>query len=268
MKRIIYPFLLLIFIYIIATVANFLPNDLVLENRSSSPSLQHWFGTDWIGRDMLLRTLSGLQLSIKIGLFTAIGASLIGLFFAIIASTHPIMDRIVTWCIDFTLSVPHILTLIFVSFLLGGGEKGILIGLILTHWPVITRVIRAEITQLNEMPFIHLSTKLGKSSRWIMRHHYLPHLLPQIMVSFMIVFPHSIMHEAAISFLGFGLSADRDAIGVILAESMQYLTAGYWWLALFPGLTLLVVILMFHYVTNQLRTYLERDKSYEFNTRS
>ncbi|GAA0286647.1 peptide/nickel transport system permease protein [Gracilibacillus halotolerans] len=263
MKRIIYPLLLLILIFLIARLSQLIPIDLVPENRNSAPSLQHLFGTDWIGRDMLLRTLSGLQLSMVIGFITAIGASLIGLIFAVIASTHPIMDRIVTWCIDFTLSIPHILTLLFVSFLLGGGEKGILIGLILTHWPVITRVIRSEIKQLSKMPFIHLSSKLGRSSNWIVRHHYIPHLMPQIMVSFMIVFPHSIMHEAAVSFLGFGLSTDRDAIGVILAESMQYLTSGYWWLAFFPGLTLLGVILLFHYFTHQLRAYIERDRSYE-----
>ena len=75
----------------------------------------------------------------------------------------------------------------------------------------------------------------------------MPHLLPQVLVGMVLMFPHAILHEASITFLGFGLSPEQPAIGVILSESMKYLTMGKWWLALFPGLLLTAVVLMFHY---------------------
>ena len=68
-----------------------------------------------------------------------------------------------------------------------------------------------------------------------MRLHLLPHLLPQFLTGLILLFPHAILHEASVTFLGFGLSSEQPAIGVILSESMRYLTTGKWWLALFPG---------------------------------
>ena len=79
----------------------------------------------------------------------------------------------------------------------------------------------------------------------IIRRHMLPHLLPQFLTGLILQFPHAILHEASVTFLGFGLSPEQPAIGVILSESMRYLTTGKWWLALFPGLSLVLVVLLF-----------------------
>ena len=75
--------------------------------------------------------------------------------------------------------------------------------------------------------------------------HVIPHVLPQYLVGLVLLFPHAVLHEASITFLGFGLSPEQPAIGVILSEAMGYLTSGAWWLAVFPGLALLAVVLMF-----------------------
>ena len=79
----------------------------------------------------------------------------------------------------------------------------------------------------------------------IIRRHMLPHLLPQFLTGLILQFPHAILHEASVTFLGFGLSPEQPAIGVILSESMRYLTTGKWWLALFPGLAMVLVVLLF-----------------------
>ena len=81
----------------------------------------------------------------------------------------------------------------------------------------------------------------------------MPHLLPQVLVGMVLMFPHAILHEASITFLGFGLSPEQPAIGVILSESMKYLTMGKWWLALFPGLLLVLVVIMFHVIGDTLK---------------
>src|SRR5690625_7898720 len=86
---------------------------------------------------------------------------------------------------------------------------------------------------IKKAEYVQISRKLGKSRFWIARHHLLPHLIPQLVVGFILLFPHAILHEAAITFLGFGLSAEQPAIGVILSESMKYLLIRLLWLALF-----------------------------------
>ena len=83
--------------------------------------------------------------------------------------------------------------------------------------------------------------------------HMIPHLMPQFFTGLVLLFPHAILHEASVTFLGFGLSSEQPAIGVILSESMQYLTTGRWWLAVFPGLSLVLVVILFAMLGEQIR---------------
>ena len=213
-----------------------------LEMKSQAPSINHLFGTDWLGRDMLMRTLKGLTLSFGVGILAALSSTTIALILSIFSSWNKLADRVVAWLIDLFLSVPHLVTLLLISFAVGGGFKGIVIGIAVTHWPSLTRLLRAEIIQMKQVEYVGISRQLGKSRLWIARHHLMPHLMPQLLVGFVLLFPHAILHEAAITFLGFGLSTETPAIGIILSESMRYLSTGLWWLAIFPGLALLVMV--------------------------
>ena len=228
-----------------------------LIERNVSPSWSHLFGTDWLGRDMFARTMMGLSLSIGVGLAGAIGSVIIALVLGMIASTGKMADRIISWLIDLFLSVPHLVTLILISFTLGGGFKGLVVGLVLTHWPSLARVIRAEVMQVRSAEFVQVSRQMGKSSRWVLMHHIFPHISPQVIIGFMLLFPHVILHETAVTFLGLGLSPHEPAIGIILSESMKYLSSGMWWLAVFPGLALLLVVRIFDHIGEFLRTILD-----------
>ena len=216
-----------------------------LEHIFLIPSVQHLFGTDWVGRDMLLRTLKGMSISMQVGLISTALSVILALVLGILA---PIFggaaDYIVSWLIDFVLSVPHTILIILISIACGGGLRGIITGIVCTHWTSLTRVIRAEVLQLKNAEYIQISEKLGKSRWYIAVHHIFPAVIPQLAVGAVLLFPHAILHEASITFLGFGLPAHEPAIGVILAESMKYLTAGKWWLALFPGISLILLTLM------------------------
>jgi peptide/nickel transport system permease protein len=229
-----------------------------LEQRNLSPSLEHPFGTDWLGRDMLIRTLKGLSVSIGVGLIAATASVMIAVGLGIIAATMGrIADGIISWLVDLFLSVPHLVILILLAFVLGGGMKGVVIGLALTHWPSLTRVIRAEVMQLKTAEFVQTSTRLGKSRWFIAVKHILPHLVPQFLVGLFLLFPHAILHEAAVTFLGMGLSPHQPAIGIILSESMRYLSTGMWWLAFFPGLCLLLIVRAFDLVGDRLRSLVD-----------
>lgn len=227
--------------------------DVDLDYRNHPPSWEHLFGTDWLGRDMLIRTCKGLALSFAVGILAASASTLIALLLSLFASWNRYTDYIVSWLIDLFLSVPHLVTLILISFVTGGGFKGVVIGLSLTHWPSLARVLRAELLQIRTAEYVKVSRRLGKSDWWIARRHFLPHLLPQLLIGFVLLFPHAILHEAAITFLGFGLPAEQPAIGIILSESMNYLSMGMWWLAFFPGLSLLLMVVTFDILGQNIR---------------
>lgn len=229
-----------------------------LTERNVAPSLHHLFGTDWLGRDMFNRTIMGLSLSMGVGLIGAVGSTTIALVLGMAAATMGKMaDRLISWLIDLFLSVPHLVTLILIAFTLGGGFKGIVIGLAVTHWPSLARVIRAEVMQIRSAEYVQISRQMGKSRWWIAGHHIFPHLIPQLLIGFMLMFPHVILHEAAVTFLGLGLSPHEPAIGIILSESMKYLSSGMWWLAFFPGLCLLIVVRLFETVGQNIRLLID-----------
>lgn len=225
------------------------------EERNLKPSLQYLFGTDWLGRDMFYRTLKGLIVSLQVGVIAALSSTLIALTLSLLSSWNDSLDRFIRWLIDLFLSIPHLVALLLIAFALGGGIKGVIIGIALTHWPTLTRLLRGEVKQLQQAEYVQISRQLGRSQLWIVFHHFIPFLLPQVIVGFILLFPHAILHEAAITFLGFGIPAELPAIGVILSESMQYLTTGMWWLAFFPGISLVFVVGLFDRLGSSIQKY-------------
>lgn len=229
-----------------------------LDSKNLSPSLSHPFGTDWLGRDMFTRTVKGLSLSIYIGIIASFISVIVALILGLASATMgKAVDAVISWLVDLFMGMPHLVAILLIAFTLGGGAKGVIIGVACTHWTSLTRVIRAEVLQLKQAEYIQVSKHMGKNPVWTAVHHMLPHLVPQIFVGFLLLFPHAILHEASITFLGFGLSPHKPAIGVILSESMKYLSTGMWWLAFFPGLSLLVIVRAFDIIGENLRLLID-----------
>ena len=232
--------------------------------KNLAPCKEFIFGTDWLGRDMLVRTLKGLSNSIFIGILAAGVSACLALLLGIAAALFgKTADCVISFLIDLIMGIPHILLLILISVFLGRGMYGVVAGVALTHWPSLARLIRAEVLQLKESPYILIAGKLGKNRWYIIKKHLLPHLLPQFVVGLVLLFPHAILHESSITFLGFGLSSDQPAIGNILSESMRYLITGEWWLALFPGIFLVVTVLLFFKGGENLRKLLDPGSFHE-----
>ena len=222
--------------------------------KNLAPSWAHPFGTDWMGRDMLARTLAGLSTSVLVGLLAATVSSVIALILGCAAALGgKRVDAVVSWMIDLMMGVPHIVLLVLISFALGKGFWGVTIGVAVTHWASLARVVRAEVLQCRQSKFVEVARKLGQSPARIALRHMVPYVLPQFVVGLILLFPHAILHEASITFLGFGLPPEQPAIGVILSESMSYLSTGAWWLAVFPGLALMATVLLFDVAGQNLR---------------
>lgn len=214
-------------------------------NAGRAPCREHPFGTDALGRDLFLRTWKGLSVSMTVGVAACAVSAGIAVLAGIAAATGSrLMDGVMNWLIDLVMGVPHTILIILISFALGRGLRGLLAGIAATHWCSLARLIRGEVLQLRSQQYVAVSRRLGKSCGWILRYHLMPHLVPQLFVGLILMFPHAILHEASISFLGFGLPPEQPAIGIILSESMRYLSAGMWWPAVLPGLTLVLIVLL------------------------
>ena len=228
------------------------------------PSWKHPFGTDMLGRDMLIRTIKGLSVSITVGTVASGDSAVIALIVGVIAATGTTwMDNFINWLIDLVMGIPHTVLLILISFACGKGVKGVMIGVAVTHWTGLARIIRSEVLQIRSQQYIEVSRKLGHSSWWITLHHILPHMIPQFIIGLILMFPHAIMHESGLTFLGFGLSPEQPAIGIILSESMKYLSTGMWWLAFFPGLMLVIIVLLFDRLGENLKKIIDPYSSHE-----
>ena len=253
--------LIIVSIFVCGYFIRDIPSNFASANQM--PSLQHLFGTDWMGRDMFQRTIAGLGLSIMVGFIASAVSTCISIILGLFSSFNKFADECVAGIIDLFGSIPHILLIILVSIMFGGGVYGVIMGVGLTHWTPLARVLRSEVKEIKTKEYISLAENLGKSKVWIALKHILPLIVSQIIVGVILMFPHAIMHEAAITFLGFGLPPHEPAIGVILSESMHYLSSGYWWLAFYPGMSLLLVVLLFDLIGENVEKLLNPETAQE-----
>jgi peptide/nickel transport system permease protein len=194
---------------------------------------------------MFFRTLKGLSTSILIGTLAATVSALFALALGLVSAIQGgLTDKIVSWFVDLFMSVPHLVLLMLVSYMAGKGERGVIIAIAITHWPSLTRLLRAEVLQVKVAPFVKAAAKLGSTPFNIAFGHIVPHILPQFITGLILLFPHAILHEAAITFIGFGLNLDTPAIGIILSESLAHIAQGAWYLVFFPGAVLVAIVML------------------------
>ncbi|MCF6746272.1 ABC transporter permease [Blastococcus sp. KM273128] len=245
-------------VFVAGGVAGDAASTTALADRNLGPSADHPFGTDPLGRDLLARVLAGLRLSLVVGTTAALISAVIALVLASAAAVFGgVVDRVVSWLVDLFLALPHLVLLILLAFVLGGGTQAAVLAVALTHWPTLTRVLRGRAREIVSSDHVAVSRQLGHGRAWIARHHLAGHLTGHFLVGAVLLFPHAILHEAALSFLGLGVDPGEPSIGVLLAESMRYLSAGAWWLAVLPGLCLLVVVKLVDTIGENTRALLD-----------
>ncbi|MCG5117476.1 ABC transporter permease [Streptomyces albidoflavus] len=205
------------------------------------PSLDHPFGTDDVGRDLLLRCVYGLRVSLLVGVVAALVATVLGT--AVGAAAGALggwTDRLVMRCVDAFSSVPHLLLGIFIVALFRPGVWPVVVSVGLTHWVSTARIVRAEILSLRARPYIDAAVSGGASRLRLARRHLIPGVLPQAGLAAVLMIPHAIWHESALSFLGLGLPTHQASLGTLVQSARGTLLAGDWWPTLFPGLFIIV----------------------------
>ncbi|WP_167162177.1 ABC transporter permease [Streptomyces sp. MBT27] len=212
-----------------------------LARKLQPPSWQHPFGTDDVGRDLLLRCVYGLRVSLLVGVVAALAATLIGTAVGAVAGAFGgWTDRVLMRLVDTFSSVPHLLLGIFVVAMFRPGVWPVVVSVALTHWLSTARIVRSEILSLRSRPYIDAAISGGASRRRVAVRHLLPGVLPQAALAAVLMVPHAMWHESALSFLGLGLPAHQASLGNLVQSARGSLLAGDWWPTLFPGLLLIV----------------------------
>ncbi|MGW1543079.1 ABC transporter permease [Streptomyces sp. NPDC002309] len=205
------------------------------------PSWAHPFGTDDVGRDLLLRCVYGLRVSLLVGVAAALTATVVGT--AVGAAAGALggwFDRGIMRLVDTFSSVPHLLLGVFIVAMFRPGVWPVVVSVALTHWLSTARIVRAEVLSLRSRPYIDAAVS-GGASRWrVAVRHLLPGVLPQAALAAVLMVPHAMWHESALSFLGLGLPTHTASLGTLIQSARGSLLAGQWWPTLFPGLFIIV----------------------------
>ncbi|SEQ87663.1 peptide/nickel transport system permease protein [Lentzea xinjiangensis] len=216
--------------------------DLAVANRA--PSAEHLFGTDELGRDVLLRCVYALRVSLTVGVVAAVISAVVGTAVGALAgSVGGWFDRVLMRLVDAVASVPHLLLGIVIVAVLRPSLTAVVISIALTHWLTAARIVRSEVLSLRTRPFIDAAIVGGASRAQVLVRHLLPNVAPQILLATTLMVPHAVWHETALSFLGLGLPPHAASIGNMINDAQRSLLTGGWWMSLAPGLLLIVTTL-------------------------
>jgi len=221
-------------------------------------STEHLLGTDHIGRDVLSRLIFGARVSMIVGFTAVIIAGVLGSTLGILSGyLGGWVDQVIMRVTDTWLALPGLTFAIFLAAIVGPSEWNIVIILGAVYWTRYARVIRSEVLSLKERDFVRLAIVAGCSKWTIMRRHLLPNVLNTAIVLATLMLGVVIVTEAALSFLGVGVPPPKPAWGLMLADGKKGLMAGYWWLTVFPGLCIVLMVLAANLLGDWLRVKLD-----------
>ncbi|MBI5394985.1 MAG: ABC transporter permease [Verrucomicrobia bacterium] len=197
--------------------------------RNAAPSLRHWLGTDFTGRDNVAQLIQGVRIAFEIAILSS--AILIPLGFLLGALAGYFgrwVDNAIIWLYSVVDSVPSILSIISISYVVGRGMKGIVIGMGLVAWVGLCRLIRGEYLKHKQRAYVAAARALGAGHLTVMLRHIAPNVLHIVIITFTLLFPRFILTEVILSYLGVGI-ANEPSWGVMINDAKQRLWLGVWW---------------------------------------
>src|SRR5579884_926262 len=221
-------------------------------------STEYLLGTDQLGRDVLSRLIFGARISMVVGLTAVVFAGVLGTTLGIVSGyLGGWVDQVVMRVTDTWLALPALTFAIFLAAIVGPSMCNIVIILGLTYWTRYARVIRGEVLSLKEREFVRLAIVAGCSKWTIMRRHMLPNVINTAVVLGSLMLGVVIIAEASLSFLGVGVPPPEPAWGLMLSDGKQGLMVGYWWLTVFPGCCIMLMVLSANLLGDWLRVKLD-----------
>ncbi|WP_153732379.1 ABC transporter permease [Sporosarcina obsidiansis] len=254
-------FLFIALILVVAILAKWIvpfdPYYMDTNSTLTAPNSEHWFGTDQFGRDIFSRILYGTQISLKVGLI-AVGFSLFfGTIIGIVAGYFGgKIDQILSRITDVLFSFPDILLALVIMAILGPSLTNLMIAIGIVYTPIFARIARGAVLNIRDSLYIEAARSMGVNSFQIMLRHILPNSLAPLIVQVTLSFAFAILAEAALSFLGLGVSPDTPSWGIMLSEAKDWMEIS-WWTAIFPGIAITLAVLSFNIMGDGLRDALD-----------
>jgi peptide/nickel transport system permease protein len=225
---------------------------------SAGGSEKFLLGTDHLGRDVLSRLIFGARVSLVVGFTAVIFAGFVGTLLGILSGyLGGWVDQAIMRVTDAWLALPGLTFAIFLAAVVGPSATNIVIILAAVYWTRYARVVRGEVLSLRERDFVRLAIVAGCSKWSIMRKHILPNVVNSAIVLATLMLGVVVVVEASLSFLGVGVPPPQPAWGLMLADGKKGLMAGYWWLTVFPGICIMLLVLSANLLGDWLRVKLD-----------
>ncbi|MCB0443827.1 MAG: ABC transporter permease [Flavobacterium sp.] len=217
-----------------------------------------YLGTDKYGRDLLSRMLIGSRVSISIGFVAVLISVIVGLFFGALGGFYGgKLDAFVMWLVNVIWSIPTLLLVIAITLALGKGFWQVFVAVGLTMWVEVARVVRGQIISVKEMQYVTAARALGFSDRRIILHHIIPNIMAPVIVISAANFASAILVESGLSFLGLGAQPPIPSWGGMIKDHYSYIILGKPYLAIVPGIAIMLITLAFMMTGNALRDALD-----------
>lgn len=239
-------------------IAPYEPDATDPEAALQSMSWAHWLGTDIYGRDLLSRIIHAARVDLTVAFGATAIALVIGSAIGAIAGHYRgLVDLIIMRCVDSVMAFPAFILAMAITAALGNSVGNVLLAIAITQIPNYLRLIRGEIFRIREMEYADAARVVGNPAWRIMFIHLLPNCLPPIIVQATLAMGYALLTMSALSFIGLGIQPPQSEWGSMTAEGAQFIVTGEWWLFLFPGLAIVIMVLAFNLVGDGLRDFLD-----------
>jgi peptide/nickel transport system permease protein len=238
-------------------IAPFGINDVDVPNALRAPSGEHWFGTDELGRDVLSRVLVAVQASMRVAVVSVAFAVVVGVTIGVVAGYRGgWIDTVFMRVVDVMFAFPVLLLALAIVAILGPGETTTMLAIGVVYTPIFARVARASALGIRVEPFVQVSRTMGTGHSYILVRHVLPNIAGPLIVQTSLSLAFAILSEAALSFLGLGIQPPEPSLGRMIFDSQGFVTLA-WWMAVFPGAAIFVIVLAFNLLGDGLRDVLD-----------
>jgi oligopeptide transport system permease protein len=247
------------------TVVAFLPgirrydpyNDQDREHLYSSPSAEHWLGTDNLGRDTWSRVVTGTRISLEVGMLTQLVVLVIGLTVGSVAALGGrLLDNVMMRFTDIAYAFPDLLLIILLQSVFGRGLWQVILAISLVAWTTVARIVRGQMLSLRERDFVLAARALGASQPRIVGRHLLPNTLGPVIVAITFGIPTAIFAEAVLTFIGLGLKLPTASLGRLVADGRDLVERNAWIVAA-PAVVISLLMLSFTFIGDGLRDALD-----------
>ncbi|MEN4399468.1 ABC transporter permease [Mycolicibacterium senegalense] len=232
-------------------------NDIDVPSALQGPGSAHWFGTDELGRDVFSRVLVAIAASLRVAVVSVALAAVIGVLVGVLAGYRGgWVDTVVMRVVDVMFAFPVLLLALAIVAVLGPGITTTMLAIGIVYIPIFARVARASALGVRVEPFVAVSRSMGTGDGYILVRHILPNIAGPLIVQLSLSLAFAILAEAALSFLGLGIQPPQPSLGRMIFDAQGFVTLA-WWMAVFPGAAIFVMVLAFNLFGDGLRDVLD-----------